>query len=38
MEELKVRLGVKPHEIIIHEDGYLPRQTHKANRVIDERQ
>ena len=37
-KELKVRLGVKPHEIIIHEDGYLPRQTHKANRVIDERQ
>lgn len=34
---LKVNLGVKPTDILIHEDGYLPRQTHKANRIIDER-
>ncbi|WP_297812997.1 phenylacetate--CoA ligase family protein [uncultured Finegoldia sp.] len=34
---LKVNLGVKPADILIHEDGYLPRQTHKANRIIDER-
>lgn len=34
---LKIRLGVKPRDIIVREDGELPRATHKANRIIDER-
>lgn len=35
---LKNKLGVRPDEIIIHDDGVLPRATHKAKRVIDERE
>lgn len=34
---LKVKLGVRPLEVIVHEIGTLPRATHKAKRVIDER-
>lgn len=34
---LKTRLGVKPKDVIIKEDGELPRATHKAKRLIDER-
>jgi len=33
--EIKVQLGVKPKEVIILEDGELPRATHKAKRLID---
>ncbi len=36
--QIKVRVGVKPKEVIILENGELPRATHKANRLIDERQ
>lgn len=34
---LKTRIGVKPAEIIVLRDGELPRATHKAKRLIDER-
>ncbi len=34
---LKARIGVKPAEIIVHKDNTLPRATHKAKRLIDER-
>lgn len=34
-ETLKARLGVKPKEVKILEEGELPRATHKAKRVID---
>lgn len=34
---LKARLGVKPKKVIVKEDGELPRATHKAKRLIDER-
>lgn len=34
---LKARIGVKPAEVIVHADGTLPRATHKAKRLIDER-
>lgn len=34
---IKARVGVKPAEVIILEDGELPRATHKAKRLIDER-
>ncbi len=34
---LKTRLGVKPKEVIVRKDGELPRATHKAKRLIDER-
>ena len=34
---LKARTGVKPAEITILEDGAIPRATHKAKRLIDER-
>lgn len=34
---LKTRLGVKPKDVIVLEDGILPRATHKAKRLIDER-
>lgn len=34
---LKARVGVKPAEVIILKDGELPRATHKAKRIIDER-
>jgi AMP-binding enzyme. len=32
---LKIRLGVRPKEVIILQDGQLPRATHKAKRLID---
>ena len=35
--EIKVKLGVKANEIYILEEGELPRATHKAKRLIDER-
>lgn len=35
--EIKVDLGVKAQEVIILEEGELPRATHKAKRLIDER-
>ncbi|HCQ89018.1 MULTISPECIES: phenylacetate--CoA ligase family protein [unclassified Clostridium] len=34
---LKARLGVKPKDVVLLEDGALPRATHKAKRLIDER-
>lgn len=34
---LKTRLGVRPSEVIIHDEGVLPRSTHKAKRIVDER-
>lgn len=34
---LKARLGVKPAEILVLEEGAIPRETHKAKRIIDER-
>ena len=35
--EIKVDLGVKAQKVIILEEGELPRATHKAKRLIDER-
>lgn len=35
---LKTKLGVRPLEITVHDPGILPRATHKAKRVIDERE
>lgn len=34
---LKTRIGVKPFEVKVLSDGDLPRATHKAKRLIDER-
>ncbi len=34
---LKSRLGVKPAAVIVLEEGAIPRETHKAKRIIDER-
>nr|AGS52664.1 phenylacetate-coenzyme A ligase [uncultured bacterium contig00045] len=34
---LKARIGVKPAGITVLQDGELPRATHKAKRLIDER-
>jgi len=34
---LKARIGVKPAQITVLKDGDLPRATHKAKRLIDER-
>lgn len=34
---LKARLGVKPKDVTILKDGEIPRATHKAKRLIDER-
>ena len=34
---LKARIGVKPNAVIVLKDGELPRATHKAKRLIDER-
>jgi len=34
---IKARLGVRPREVIVLENGELPRATHKAKRLIDER-
>jgi phenylacetate-coenzyme A ligase PaaK-like adenylate-forming protein len=36
-DALKIRLGVRPKEIIVLRDGTIPRTTHKAKRFIDER-
>lgn len=35
---IKTRIGVKPKEVIVLNNGELPRATHKAKRLIDERQ
>ena len=32
---LKTRLGVKPKEVVVLEEGDLPRATHKAKRLVD---
>jgi len=37
LAKIKVRIGVKPKEVIILDNGELPRATHKAKRLIDER-
>ncbi len=34
---IKARIGVKPYEVEVLKDGELPRATHKAKRLIDER-
>ena len=34
---LKARIGVKPAEVVVLKDGTIPRATHKARRLIDER-
>lgn len=34
---LKIRVGVRPTDVIVHDLNILPRETHKAKRVIDER-
>lgn len=36
-DAIKARLGVKPEKVIVHPDGTLPRATHKAKRLINER-
>lgn len=36
-DALKARIGVKPANVIVFKDGTLPRATHKAKRLIDER-
>lgn len=36
-EKIKVRVGVKPKEVTILKNGDIPRATHKAKRLIDER-
>lgn len=36
-EKIKVRVGVKPKEVIVLQHGEIPRATHKAKRLIDER-
>jgi len=35
--QIKTRVGVKPKEVIVLEHNELPRATHKAKRLIDER-
>jgi len=35
---IKTRIGVKPKEVIVLQNGELPRATHKAKRLIDLRQ
>ena len=34
---LKTRIGVKPAQVTVLKEGELPRATHKAKRLIDER-
>ena len=34
---LKTRIGVKPIQVTLLKDGQIPRATHKAKRLIDER-
>lgn len=36
--EIKIKLGIKPKEVIILEEGTLPRATHKAKRIVDLRE
>lgn len=36
--EIKMKLGVKPKDVIILDDGELPRATHKAKRLVDLRE
>ncbi len=36
-EQVKMRTGVRPAEVRILPDGTLPRTTHKAKRLVDER-
>lgn len=34
---IKVRVGVNPREVVVLNNGELPRATHKAKRLIDQR-
>ncbi len=38
VQELKTHLGIRPKEVILLEEGALPRATHKAKRLIDLRE
>ncbi|MGD0476479.1 MAG: hypothetical protein ABSB70_25170 [Candidatus Velthaea sp.] len=35
---MKSRLGLRPKRVTLVANGTLPRTTHKAKRVVDERQ
>ncbi|MGC3965344.1 MAG: phenylacetate--CoA ligase [Rhodocyclaceae bacterium] len=37
VHDAKTRLGVRPSSVLILEEGTLPRSTHKARRVVDQR-
>jgi len=37
-QQIKLRTGVRPSRVKILEDGVLPRATHKAKRLVDERE
>jgi len=37
-QQIKLRAGVRPSRVKILEDGVLPRATHKAKRLVDERE
>ncbi|MHB8120436.1 MAG: acyl-CoA synthetase family protein [Methanothrix sp.] len=34
-QKIKTRTGVKPKEVIVLDEGTIPRATHKAKRVVD---
>lgn len=34
-DSIKARLGVRPKEVLVLKEGELPRETHKAKRLID---
>jgi phenylacetate-CoA ligase len=34
-QKIKTRTGVKPKEVVVLDEGSLPRATHKAKRVVD---
>lgn len=35
--KIKTRVGVKPKKVIVLDEGELPRATHKAKRLVDQR-
>lgn len=37
-QQIKARLGVRPSEVVVLEEGALPRATHKAKRIVDLRE
>ena len=37
LHSIKTRLGVKPKKVTVLESGTLPRFTHKAKRLVDNR-